>query len=929
MFLTSTRSRIGLVVVEDSPFIARDLSRELERLGLSSYGLARTGARGEAALREGRPGVVLVEKQLGEDVRTRGVRREAEEKDVPVVQLQPYTDSRALRRFLARLPDRYFDAVAGEDILVADIVEAALRLHRRPWPEFGHPPSVLPFPKAPAEAVALVDLDDGAIRYVTPSVEGLLGSTSEECRGRSTGELVHEEDRGNARAGLAQLARGDRRRISGALRLRRGDGSWCRVHTLAALVTTRAGGHTALVYAAAVEKEEERGPDLTENRGLDGAGTGLISFSPEARLVEADRTLAELLGFDSVESAVGTSLRERLVEERAWSSLREDVVTQPVAGRELGVRRPDGETAWIRVNARLEHPEPFPEPVVLLSAVDVTEELRRLREHDSLEEVVENLRDAVVVVDRTGAITGWNDAARQMFGWSAEEARGREFSLVVPPERRDDVGQILDRVWAGERILSLEMERRDRDGGRLTVSASLVPVRDREGRVVAAASVERDLTHQKRLQASMERIAYEDPLTGLINRSVLVAQADRRLSLAERRDERVAVVFADLVGFKRINDTLGHAAGDEVLAAVARRLEAVARGSDIVSRVGGDEFVVFLGEVDGPEGARSAVERISSEVERPVEVGGGEITVGARFGIALFPDHGSSADELVVAADRAMNRTRGGEGRGAIALVEAETTMAMAGHPPLEMEIDRALAEGEFEIHYQPIRRLSDETGVGVEALLRWRHPERGILAAEQFVDTVEEVGRLQQVDLWVLEQTLTEGEMRRQADILGRPPDWISVNVAPSTLRNGEVRDRVDELLGGRGGDALKIVFEISERAAVLNPDLVIERLFELRRGGTTIALDNFGTGHSSLAYLGQMPVDQLKLDRMFVTELDGHGDPRRLVRSIVDLAHSLDLEVIVEGIEREDQYELAVAAGADFAQGYLVGRPTLRPAV
>ena len=524
---------------------------------------------------------------------------------------------------------------------------------------------------------------------------------------------------------------------------------------------------------------------------------------------------------------------------------------------------------------RMEIRAPLPEDPASSPAltVGVREIGRRAPAEDSSARpagLADTSRNAIVGKGRDGSITGGRRGARSIHRWGPEEAEGPEMSQI------------------------------------------------------GACAVDRDVTESKRMEPGLGRLAFEDSMTGLSNRRAVEEHAARIFALADRRGHGVGVVHLDLVGFKRINETLGRAAGDRVLVEVARRLNEEARDSDVVARLGGDEFMVLLSEIEDSEGAISLTRRLAERLEEPLETEVGVLSVRARFGIALYPDHGSSIQELISAADHAMDSLHDDRADRRVRVFERGSKPDEERYPPLEMQLGRALGDDELRLHYQPIFRISDLSVVGGEALVRWKHPERGLLGAEEFIEQVERTGRAPELDVWVLRRVL-DHHQAIQADPEDRSADrsWRAVNLSGATLGSEEAIGRIEELLMMSPAAASNIVLEVTEQSTVERPVVAAERLRRLRATGARIALDDFGTGHSSLAYLEQLPVDQLKLDRLFLRQLERRIGPDNLAGKIIELGHALDLEVVLEGIERESLFEWATGDRADFMQRFYLGRP------
>jgi diguanylate cyclase (GGDEF)-like protein len=451
------------------------------------------------------------------------------------------------------------------------------------------------------------------------------------------------------------------------------------------------------------------------------------------------------------------------------------------------------------------------------------------------------------------------------------------------------------------------------------------------GEQAAIAVANAQLYETQRLAASQTTYrALHDALTGLPNRALFLDRVQH--ALARRRDssDRVALLFVDLDNFKRINDSLGHLAGDTVIAAFSERLRAGVRAGDTVSRFGGDEFAVLVdGVSDGAE-ARRAADRIYAELDHPISVADREVRIGASIGIAIGAwekDAGSGEDggnELLRNADTALHVAKS-LGKNQVALFEPSMRDEAQRRFDLESDLDGALDRGEITIHYQPIHRLSTREIVGVEALVRWNHPRRGLLTAGSWVPLAEQTGLLPEIDHFVLAETC-----RTLTPLLSERSDFsVNVNLSPARLQNPSITSEVQRVLGASSMDPAHLVFEITESAILRDGESTARRLGAIRALGVRLALDDFGTGYSSLSHLRRFPVDTVKIDRTFVEELahrpdNGSGGPARaLIEAILRLGHGLNLGVIAEGIESEHQAASLVELGCDLGQGFLLARP------
>ena len=437
---------------------------------------------------------------------------------------------------------------------------------------------------------------------------------------------------------------------------------------------------------------------------------------------------------------------------------------------------------------------------------------------------------------------------------------------------------------------------------------------DREILIFVAHQVANAI-ERKRHEAQIEHMAYFDGLTGLYNRRMLHERAAQVLALAERHDWQSSLLYLDLDRFKNVNDTLGHDAGDELLVAVAQQLRSCLRKSDTLARLGGDEFAYLLHNAGTREAAQMA-RQLVDRLERPFEIQGHRVHLGASIGVALFPQHGATLDELLKNADIAMYRAKA-EGVG-FAFFDYERSPYSRQRLELEDELRRAVDEGLLELYYQPLLDLASGGWSGVEALVRWPRGER-VLAADEFIPLAEESDLIRRLDWRVLELALSQAAALRTA----LPGIRLSVNLSARSLHHEGLVDHVQALLTLHHLPADCLILEITESAAVRNPEASFRALAELDALGVRLAIDDFGTGFASLTYLRSMPLDRVKLDKALLHEMATRPRGERLLEAAATLGHALDLEVVVEGIETAEQLEWLRHRGFDTAQGYYIARP------
>lgn len=446
------------------------------------------------------------------------------------------------------------------------------------------------------------------------------------------------------------------------------------------------------------------------------------------------------------------------------------------------------------------------------------------------------------------------------------------------------------------------------------------PLKDSAGQIFRMVLLYTDFTERRAAAKEIERLAFFDSLTGLPNRILLKDRLSQMLTRAGRHQEKVALLFIDLDRFKEVNDTLGHSCGDQLLQVIAERLEASLRSSDTVARLGGDEFVVLLEGIADREGVAEVAEKLLEALSQPVQLGDREVYTGGSIGISLFPSDGEDVDTLFKNADTAMYHAKEG-GRNTFRFYSADMHASALELLTLSSYLRHSLERNELYLLYQPQIRFSNGSMVGVEALLRWRHPVLGLIPPDRFIPMAEETGLIGTIGSWVLEQACFQAaEWIAQ----GLPPVRIAVNLSAKQFRDPGLVASVRSVLQQSALPAHLLELELTEGMLIENLSSTRATLHALKKMGVTLAIDDFGTGYSSLSYLKHFPLDRLKIDKSFVQEIaEQSGDSAAIVQAIIALAHTLKLTVIAEGVERQDQVSFLKKYRCDELQGYYISQP------
>ncbi len=533
--------------------------------------------------------------------------------------------------------------------------------------------------------------------------------------------------------------------------------------------------------------------------------------------------------------------------------------------------------------------------------------------------VFENTTEGVVITDCDGCIVAVNRAFGEITGYSSDEAIGANPSILN--SGRQDAAFYAE-MWRAIRERGCwqgELWNRRKDGSVYPEWLSVSVVRDAEGAVTHYVGVFSDITVLKRSQERLDYQAHHDLLTDLPNRLLFEDRLSHALQRAKRESEHVAVLFVDLDRFKNINDTLGHPVGDRVLQEVAKRLASSLRQTDTVARLGGDEFTVILEDVNGEIEAGLVAEKLLDDLRRPVKAEGQDFFVSASIGVSLFPRDGDDVATLVKNADAAMYRAKE-QGRNSYEFYAQEMTSFAVERFTIESELRHAIQRKELYLAYQPQFAIDSGRMVGAEALLRWRHPEKGVISPAKFIPLAEETGLIVAIGEWVLRSACAQ--MREWVD-RGYPIGQVAVNASGVELRRGAFLETVQRALADAGLPARHLEIEVTEGFIMMQAENGIAVLDSLRKLGVNLAIDDFGTGYSSLSYLKRLPIEKLKIDQGFVRGLPDDGHDAAISRAVIALGRSMGLRVIAEGVETQEQWDFLRQAGCDQVQGYLLGRP------
>jgi diguanylate cyclase (GGDEF)-like protein/PAS domain S-box-containing protein len=638
------------------------------------------------------------------------------------------------------------------------------------------------------------------------------------------------------------------------------------------------------------------------------------------RAVFANQRAAELLGY-SVDEFLSRPVQELVPPgERARISAW---LQECVAGREAGAGEAtllarDGNPVVVELTAARTAWQD--QVAALLSVRDVRQRRRAEQQMRKLSHAIEQAADAVMITDRKGIIEYVNPAFEDVTGFSATEALGKKPSILNSGRQDSEFYQDLWRtILAGGVFTDVFINKR-KDGALYYEEKTITPLKDDSGRVTHFVSTGRDISERMAAQERLQYLAQHDVLTGLPNRALFLDRLQQALARARWHDRGVAVMFIDLDRFKHINDSLGHHIGDRLLIELGGRLEYNLRDGDTVAHFGGDEFVILLTDLASEHDIPPIARKTLGTLEHPFVIDGRELYVTGSIGISLYPNDGADPNTLLKNADAAMYRAKD-TGKNNFQFYSAELSAKAFERLDVETRLRRALDRGEFLLHYQPIVDLERGRISGVEALLRWQHPDLGLVAPADFIPVLEETGLIVPVGEWVLHTACSQARRWQGPGI-----EWplrMAVNLSGRQFRDGSLVRSVDQVLKDTGMNPKSLELEITESVLMHSHDGSEEVLDLLHARGVRLAIDDFGTGYSSLSYLKRFPLHALKIDRSFVRDVATDAEDASIVRATIAMARSLRLDVVAEGLEGPEQLKVVRDAGCQEAQGYYFAHP------
>ena len=769
---------------------------------------------------------------------------------------------------------------------------------------------------------------DGPIDFISDAIEDIVGYTAAQLMRGTTHswvDLICPEDRRTHRRAVKQAV-AEMRPYALEYRIVDANGTERWVAENGQPQTSSAGmvWVDGIIADISQRKHHEMRIEalLTEQSAiLDNVMFGVM-FVRHRRIVSVNRRCEELFGYGHggmTGSSTAIVFPTRYDFEEAGERQYPALGAGGDFSEERHYRRRDGSLFWALVSGCALDPLRPGEGSIWVYA-DITARKEAEEKLRLSATVLEHIADAVMVVDVEGVIVAVNPAFTQITGYTEAEAVGKHSSLTRS-ERHDEAFYqtmwdelIASGFWRGE------LWRRRKNGEIYLEWLTISAVRDTHALTTHYVGVCSDITQVKQAQEKLDHLAHHDPLTALPNRLLFHDRLQHALPRAARDREQLAILFIDLDRFKNVNDTLGHHIGDELLQQVAAQLAARLREGDTLARLGGDEFIVLLENVDGQYGATQVAEKLVAMFEQPFLVAGHELFVTCSVGVSLFPDDAQDLNMLIRNADVAMYQAKA-RGRNGYRFYAPSMTGEGIERLRLETYLRRSIEKNEIFLNYQPQVEIDTGRLIGVEALVRWNHPELGLIAPARFIPLAEDSGYINQLGKWVLDEACRQ-MMRWQAQGLHVPK--MAVNLSVKQFERGSMAGVVADILRETGLAPERLQLEVTE-SVIMNTGDALGYINDLHAIGVGLAIDDFGTGYSSLAYLKQLPVQTLKIDRSFIKDISSDANDEAIAIAIIQLGKSMQLSVIAEGVETQEQAAFLLRHGCRLAQGYFYSRPVL----
>jgi len=589
------------------------------------------------------------------------------------------------------------------------------------------------------------------------------------------------------------------------------------------------------------------------------------------------------------------------------------------------LRHKNGHWVWVLGRARIFYDEQGKAVRMIGTHTDITHEKELQLKYSHYAQILEQINDSVISFDLKGSITSWNKGSEILFGYRADEMIGKDFFLLLHENGHKQYEKMMAELEEKGEVKT-EIQLRKKNNGLLYVKFSLSSLKDEDHKIIGFVSYAHDITEQKKTEAILleqknilRYQAHHDALTRLPNRVLFFDRLEQSIRKTERLGKSFALFFIDLDKFKHINDSLGHGIGDRVLRVSAKRIGEMIRKEDTLARLSGDEFTVIMEDLQHSEDASLLAEKILFILQKPMYIDEYTLYITGSIGISLYPEDATDTESLLKYADTAMYKAKE-NGRNTFQFYASEMTQYALERMAMKTSLKEAIEKEQFVLHYQPQIDTRTEKMTGVEALVRWQHPSRGLLYPDKFIALAEETGLIVEIDRWVMKSAMKQMSAWYQEGLI---PDVLALNLSIKHLEGHNFLKEIEECLSVFDFKAKWLELEIPEGQVMKNHKDSISKLQKLNEMGIGISIDDFGTGYSSLSLLKRLPINRLKIDRSFIKEIPGDEEDMAIVKAIVVLAKSLKLDIIAEGVETEEQKAFLVANGCNKIQGYYYSKP------
>jgi len=731
------------------------------------------------------------------------------------------------------------------------------------------------------------------------------------------GQQIQPSDHNRVINTFNRLYSGEDHRLICSFRIKHKSGTWVDVEVTATVLSRDEEGWAKHVFTVMrdIGQGGNRYQQIVENLH---EGIWLIDRHNYTQYINLQ--MANMLGY-SIKEMMGKHLFY-FMDENGIETSKEQLENRRQGSSEsynFELQHKDGYSVHVTIAASPLIDSNYEYGGCIFGIMDVTEQKKQDLKLKMLSSAVETSGTMVMITNQDADIEYVNPGFCDVTGYSKEEILGKSARVL----RSSDIdNELMSDLWgtitSGENWHG-ELHAKKKSGELFWALMSISGIKDERGRITHFVSVSEDISQLKEAKMKMEQLAYVDSLTGLANRLLFRDRLEQALKIIQRNNNKAALLYLDLDQFKRINDSLGHDVGDALLMQVADRLCQCVRHQDTVARMGGDEFVMLLADVDGMEGAASVARKVLQIMNEPMRLLAHEIIITASIGITLAPDDSLNADILLKNADMAMYRAKS-SGRNNYQFFTEEMNSKALAHLLIEDDLRQAIELGQLFINYQA--QVSIDTGelISVETLVRWNHPKRGLISPDEFIPVAEETGLIIPLGEWVLINACREW---RALEAQGMPPLKMAVNLSARQFRDPNLIDMIQNVLDKTGFRSIQLELEITETMIMDHLDHAVNVLEKIKSLGISISIDDFGTGYSSLNYLKRLPFDALKVDQSFISDIPEDKDDMEIAAAVIAMAHKLKLKVIAEGVETNEQWAFLRKNKCDIGQGYLFSKP------